>query len=148
MISSYTELDILILDDEKFVRSTIRKMLNLLRVRLIREATNGTHALVELEQCPEADLPNLILCDLEMEPIGGAEFVAKIRNHDNRELSELPIIIATAHSDVEAVRSVVSSGIEGYVVKPFNKQQLANAIQRIISQIPARSPSQTPDPLA
>jgi two-component system chemotaxis response regulator CheY len=66
----YKDLHVLIVDDENFVRSMVKQMLRSLGITNIREANEGATALKELQLFP----PDLVICDLSMEPIDGIVF--------------------------------------------------------------------------
>jgi two-component system chemotaxis response regulator CheY len=133
------DIDVMIVDDEAFVRKTLTQMLKLCGVHRITEATNGRHALSELVSLPEFQLPNLILCDLEMELMGGIEFLESLRSQENESIATLPVIVSTAHTDVETVRAAAALDIDGYLVKPFNAAKLRARLQAVIGTLPNRS---------
>jgi len=138
MVAAISAVDVMIVDDEAFVRKTLTQMLRLAGVRHITEASNGRHAMSELLSLPEHQLPNLILCDLEMELMGGLEFLQRLREHENAELASIPVIIATAHTDAETVKAAAMRQIDGYLVKPFNAGKLRGRIEAILPNLPER----------
>lgn len=138
MVASISAVDVLIVDDEAFVRKTLTQMLRLAGVRQISEANNGRHALSELLALPDQHLPNLILCDLEMDLMGGLEFLQHLRDHENPELSSIPVIISTAHTDAQTVKAAAQRNIDGYLVKPFNAGKLRGRIEAILPTLPER----------
>lgn len=138
MVASLSNVDALIVDDEAFVRKTLTQMLRLAGVRRVTEANNGRHALSELLALPDQQLPNLILCDLEMELMGGLEFLQKLRDHENEMLSSIPVIISTAHTDSQTVKAAASRRIDGYLVKPFTAGKLQARIETILPVLPDR----------
>lgn len=138
MALDFFEIDALVVDDEPFLRKTMRQMLKTLHVKEVREATNGAHALSELIAWDPGNLPNLILCDISMEPMSGLEFVDRVRGHRSSAIAETPVIMVTAHTDLDTVKMASDRDIDGYLVKPFNKGQLEARIVSIMDQIPSR----------
>ena len=77
----------------------------------VQIADNGKHgvALVEGFQ------PDLILLDLQMPSMNGAEALAVIRSHDWGK--NIPVIILTNLGEEEAPKSLKTLGIHSYIVK-------------------------------
>jgi CheY-like chemotaxis protein len=138
MVQSYKHLDVLIVDDEPFMRKTLSQMLKVLGVSVVREAGNGTEALQELISLPESKRPNLLICDISMDKMGGIELLERLRGHQDFDLAGMPVIVATAHSDMETVRRAVDRYISGYLVKPFKTPQLKARIDQCLADLPAR----------
>jgi two-component system chemotaxis response regulator CheY len=138
MVASLSAVDVLIVDDEAFVRKTLTQMLRLAGVTRIKEANNGRHAFSELLGMPDGELPNLILCDVEMELMNGLEFLKRLRDDENEALSSILVIISTAHTDAQTVKSAAQRRIDGYLVKPFTAAKLISRIEAILPILPDR----------
>ena len=65
---------ILIVDDEPFMRTTVKAMLRMIGRFLVMDATDGTDALAKVSSFK----PDLIICDIGMTPMGGIEFVDRL----------------------------------------------------------------------
>ena len=65
------ELNVLIIDDDRHMRMLIRNVLFALGVKDTIDAGDGKTALEKMNEFK----PDLILCDLKMDPVGGMEFV-------------------------------------------------------------------------
>lgn len=138
MVASLSAVDVLIVDDEAFVRKTLTQMLRLAGVRSITEAVNGRHAFSELLDVPEKQLPNLILCDVEMELMDGLEFLKRLRDNENEAMASIPVIVTTAHTDAQTVKAAAQRQIDGYLVKPFTAAKLVSRIESILAALPER----------
>ena len=55
--------------------------------------------------------PDLILCDLKMEPMGGMEFVKQLRKGPANPCRFVPIIMITAYADLKTVANARDSGV-------------------------------------
>ena len=67
--------------------------------------------------------PDLILMDIQLPDISGIEFL--------REAAEIcPVIVVTAFVMASEKASIVASGCEAYVGKPFDGDELVNLIER------------------
>lgn len=88
---------------------------------------------VEAVSTAESFLPDAILLDLTMQPISGWEVYKLIRN--NKMLSKIPIAISTAKSeDFDAVVGLHIMHADGYITKPFGKQELITKVNELISK--------------
>jgi two-component system chemotaxis response regulator CheY len=120
-------LRILIVDDERFMRSTIKAALRVVGCLDIAEAADGETALRLVGEYK----PDLVLCDIGMEPMTGLQFVKRLRNHANPALREIPIVMVTAHADASTVLKAADLGIAGYLVKPISPKQLEDRLRAI-----------------
>jgi len=138
MAHSLEQFDILIVDDEPFMRKTLTQMLKLLGISKIREATNGRHALNMLVGSPIVERPNLVLCDVGMDLMDGIELLEKMRGQSDLDIAGLPVIVVSAHSDMETVRKAADRYIAGYLVKPFTAEQLQARLEKVMPDVPGR----------
>ncbi|MDE6738477.1 MAG: response regulator [Lachnospiraceae bacterium] len=74
--------------------------------------------------------PNLILMDIQMEFVDGIETLKEIREMEGGK--DIPVIMLTSMKDKEMVVESAKLGVEGYVIKPFNKQDLHDRVDRVL----------------
>ena len=127
----FSSTRILLVEDERFIRSTIKQMLRTLGSRDIREAADGAEALTVLDA---GFLPDVVFCDFQMEPMDGLTFVRRIRESPDPVRAKLPIIMLTAATDEATVRTAVGLGIGGYMVKPVSPKQLGERIDATLKK--------------
>ncbi|MCP4691865.1 MAG: response regulator [Desulfobacterales bacterium] len=114
---------ILIVDDVKFNRRLLRRLLSLPGLAL-REAENGREA-VEIRE--EWD-PHLILMDMRMPIMDGFEATKKIRAATR---GRPPVIIAvTAGAFEEKRAAALAAGCDEFVLKPFKKAEIFDMMRR------------------
>ncbi|NJM93296.1 MAG: response regulator [Cytophagales bacterium] len=85
----------------------------------------------------ESQKIDLILTDFMMPEMDGYELAKKIkasRKHENT-----PIIFLTAKSDESERLKVLRLGVNDYILKPFNKQELLVRIENLLNQVKARN---------
>ena len=87
---------------------------------------SGVRALQYLKR----EKPDLILLDIQMELKSGIETLKEIR--DMEECRDIPVIMLTSMRDKEMVYESVKLGVEDYVIKPFNKQDLRDRVDRVL----------------
>jgi two-component system chemotaxis response regulator CheY len=121
-------LNILIIDDSKFIRDVVRRMLKGMGVKNVYEAANGTDGLMTVMD----EKLDLILCDLSMEPVNGFEFVAALRSHESRHLRTLPVLILTIHDELDFIAHAREMGIDGYLLKPVSPLRLKERIEETL----------------
>jgi len=112
-------LRILVVDDEPVVVESVARMLES-QGHLISIATDGTMALRRF--CEQSY--DLVLSDIVMPGMGGAEFVERLRSID----PDVRVLIMTGHIAPEQVESLLRDGAVGVVRKPFVIDELLAAV--------------------
>lgn len=118
----FSKLNILMIDDESFMRGLIRRVLRDMGVKNIREAADGQRALDILNANEERI--DLIICDLQMPNMDGFQFVYFLRRDETKYFADVPVLILTGHAEQESVDMARKLGINGYVVKPVSRDTL------------------------
>jgi diguanylate cyclase (GGDEF)-like protein len=131
---------IVVVDDEPIVS---RNLVSLLGKRGL--AVTAINDPLRFWTIIEETKPNLILLDLEMPKISGAELCRVIRN--DRRWSEIPVIFLTGHTDQASVHRIFTAGADDYVGKPFVPAELMMRIESRLTGIKARKPLVETDPL-
>ena len=95
----------------------------------VMTARDGGDALVRLA----ATIPDLIVSDIMMPGIDGFAFAGSVRSNARTDL--IPIIFLTA-KDTRADRIAgFKSGVDAYLVKPFEPEELVAVIENILSRV-------------
>ena len=87
---------------------------------------SGMRALQYLKK----EIPDLILMDIQMEEKNGIETLKEIR--DMEECKDIPVIMLTSMRDKEMVVESAKLKVEDYVIKPFNKLDLHERVDRVL----------------
>ena len=122
------DIRVLLIEDEKFIRSTIRWMLRSIVAPEICEAGDGTEALRVLGG---GFIPDLIFCDVQMAPMDGAAFLQIVRASSNPLVAKIKVIMLTAAADVNVVRAFNGLGISSYLLTPVSLKQLAERVNAV-----------------
>jgi CheY-like chemotaxis protein len=118
---------ILIVDDEEAVRSVMKRILESHGYRTLA-ATRGTEAVAcYVERGTEI---SVVLTDLHMPDMGGAEAIAVLRELNPR----VRIIVATGAGSPPGANSVHELGVQAYIKKPFDLAHLLGTLQRVLHQ--------------
>lgn len=115
---------ILVVDDDENLNEALCDILLSFDYK-VKSATNGQEALDLLAQ----SRPDLILSDISMPVMDGHTLLKHTRS--NPDFRSVPFIFLTSHSDVENQRMAVSTGIEAYLTKPVETDDLILAIENV-----------------
>jgi len=122
---------ILIVDDEAFVRSTVKRMLHIIGSFDVQDVGGGSAAL----DLVGAFKPDLVLCDIHMEPMSGLEFVRQLRTLKDGSAARTRVVMLTGNAKPSSVANAMQLGISGYVVKPVSVTQLRKHIEPILAEL-------------
>lgn len=121
-------MKILIVDDDK----TTRKLLTLYLKAKGYEVVAAENGLEAMEKLGTENI-NLVVSDMNMPFMDGIELVKNMRS--DAVLSEMPVIMLTTEADEEEKKRAFDAGVNDYLVKPSNAEQITDSIKRIIKQI-------------
>jgi response regulator NasT len=110
---------VLVAEDETIIRMDLREMLEEEGYEVL-EAADGDQAL----RIAEESAPDLVILDIKMP---GTDGLTAARVISERRIA--PVLILTAYSQRDLVEEAAQAGAMGYVVKPFQKQDLLPAIE-------------------
>ena len=108
-------LNFLVVDDSSHMRSLVRSVLHGLGAKHIEEATDGADAYARL--CTYA--ADVVICDWQMSPMDGLEFVRLLRTATNSPNPFVPVIMLTAHTETKRVMEARDAGITEFLAKPI-----------------------------
>lgn len=117
----FGKLTVLVVDDQDYIRSLIVQLLKRLGVGTVLEEADGTAALERLRLGP----PDIVLCDLRMEPMDGMEFLRQVRlGQAGLTDPQLPIVFLTSDNERATVLAAIQNDVSGYLVKPVGLDNL------------------------
>ena len=122
-----SSLRVLVIDDQKAMRSIIRSLLGQFGIADIDEAEGGATAL-ECLLNPRSKFPDVIICDLHMGNMDGMEFCNVVRRNDALRNRQVPIIILTGDDDSFMHEVVEQVGAIKVVTKPVTAGELRDHI--------------------
>jgi len=76
--------------------------------------------------------PDLLLLDVMLPDGNGFDILAQLRGRP--EFSTLPIVLLTAKTELVDIRNGLAIGADGYVTKPYSKDQVTEVIGRVLKQ--------------
>ncbi|WP_143961145.1 PAS domain S-box protein [Litoribacter populi] len=119
-IKNLTQAKILVAEDNLVNQIMIRKFLTKWEAGHVEFANNGLEA---LELFEKGDF-NIMLLDLQMPEMDGFEVARVVRSHADESKRNIPIIALTASSLIEVKDQLDEVGMDDYIPKPFNPDNL------------------------
>lgn len=116
---------IMIVDDAAFMRMMLKTMLSEGGHQVIAEAGNGQEAL----KAYAIEKPDLVTMDITMPEMDGIEAVKEIKKID----PDAKVVMCSAMGQQGMVVSAISAGAKDFIVKPFQKDRVLAAINKILS---------------
>ena len=117
-------MKILVVDDERAVRESLRRALELEGYE-IELAGDGNEALYRLESSGE---PDAMILDVLMPGVDGLEVCRRIRGTG----SKLPVLMLTARTEIEDRVAGLDAGADDYVTKPFALEELLARVRALL----------------
>lgn len=118
---------ILVVDDDRAINELIKVNLKLAGYDVI-QAFDGTQGFALAKQ----ELPNMLILDVMMPNVDGYTVAQRVRQ--NETTKNIPILMLTALSDIEDKGRGFSIGIDDYLVKPFDMEELKMRVKAILKR--------------
>jgi DNA-binding NarL/FixJ family response regulator len=115
---------VLVADDQRTVRDGLTMLVGLIDgVEVVGAACDGVEA-VELAQ---TERPDVVLMDLRMPRMEGAEATRHIR----AELPDTQVLVLTTYADDESLFPALQAGARGYLTKDASAEEIEQAIRAL-----------------
>jgi two-component system, OmpR family, KDP operon response regulator KdpE len=124
-MAEQNNLRILVVDDEKSIRSFLKTSLSAYGYGVF-EATKGKEALTESVSVH----PDVIILDLGLPDMDGREVIAKIRKR-----TKTPIIILSVRDDPLEKIAALDAGADDYLTKPFSVGELLARLKAVMRRL-------------
>lgn len=121
-------LNVLVVEDNKYMQTLIKEILRAFRVRNVRTANDGADALKELKTFPA----DIILCDWQMDPIDGLDFTRMVRTMSDVANPFVAIILITGHTEMSRVFEARDVGVTEFLAKPVSARTLYDRICLVV----------------
>jgi two-component system response regulator MprA len=117
-------MDILVVDDERAVRESLRRALDL-EGYAVELASDGEEALQRLALRPS---PDAVILDILMPGVDGLEVCRRLRVDGN----QVPILMLTARAEVDSRVAGLDAGADDYLPKPFALAELLARLRALL----------------
>ena len=119
-------LSLLVVDDQKSIRTLVKECLKSLGYFRIAECEDGAQALRHLQM----NTVHMVISDLNMPNMTGLELLAAVRSTPS--LKHLGFLMLTSRGEVDLVRQAVALGVNNYLTKPFAMGDLKKKIEAVL----------------
>lgn len=119
-------MNVLIVDDEEHVREAIDLSVDWEKFGVTGRymAENGIEAL----ECLKTYKPAVMFCDMRMPQMNGIELLQKIKE----EGYDTHVIVISGYDDFEYTRATIKAKGVDYILKPFRRKDVEDALQKAI----------------
>lgn len=121
-----------ILDDDSSIRWVLEKALQGAKL-----STASFAAAESLWQALEISQPRVIVSDIRMPGTDGLSLLERLQIH----YPHIPVIIMTAHSDLDSAVSAYQAGAFEYLPKPFDIDEAISLVERALTHATEQSPA-------
>ena len=126
-IIKYTKkLNVLYIEDNLHVQKQTTKLLQ----SLFNEIDLADNGKIALELFKQNNFYHLVITDIEMPLVDGISFIETIRECNKK----IPIIVLSAHDNKDYFLKTINAGIDGYILKPYKLEQIAQTLEYIIEK--------------
>ncbi len=120
---------ILIVDDEKAIRDSLKELL-ILEEYQVETAASGEESLEMMEK-KEFDL---VLLDIKMPGVSGVEVMRQVKKY----YPDTKVIVLTGHGSLESAIEAIRSGAEDYMLKPYESSDILVSIGKALTEKAAK----------
>jgi putative nucleotidyltransferase with HDIG domain/diguanylate cyclase (GGDEF)-like protein len=120
------DLSVLYVEDDSSIQMTMKKYL----LKFFKRVDSANDGLEGLELYKKNKY-NLVITDLSMPNMNGLEMLRKIRILDEDQV----VLITSAHSETNYFVEAIKVGIDGYIIKPFDFDQLNYELKKITLRV-------------
>ncbi len=115
----------LIIEDDEFMITNLVELLEL-EDFVVQSTSDGRQAL----ELARSFLPDIILSDMRLPGMDGLAILSGIRQDD--QTSHIPFVFLTGRTESTQVKTALSAGADGYLVKPFEVMDLLRVIENLM----------------
>jgi two-component system chemotaxis response regulator CheY len=115
-------LQVLIVDDLRFMRTIIRDILETAGIDVVAEAENGAECLTLYHE----NRPDIVLLDITMPVMDGIEALRELKKQD----PDSTVIMCSSLGQQEYIIKAIQLGARDFIVKPFNPERMLSALHK------------------
>ncbi|MFB1081004.1 response regulator [Jeotgalibacillus sp. JSM ZJ347] len=117
---------VLVVDDAKFMRMTLKNVLENSSFQVVGEAENGEEAVEKYKSLS----PDLVTMDITMPVLDGISAAKEILKADPKA----NIIMCSAMGQQKMVIEAIEAGAKDFIVKPFDGTRVVDALSRVVNK--------------
>jgi len=119
---------VIIVDDEIHVISLLKHLIHWDELNLVLKGsyTDGEEALEALKK----ESADIVISDIMMPGMSGIELAEVLK----QDFPQCKVVFISGHRDFEFARNAVKLGVEDYILKPLNEQEINNTLKSILNK--------------
>ena len=125
-----SHIRVLVVDDEPFMRGMIKRLLGMIGLDDVSEATDGADGLTKLGTVG----PDLVVLDIHMEPMNGLKFLKAVRVGMSGAAYDLPVVVLTGATEGAVMGTALALDCDAFVRKTDGHDVLLSRIKRVLSE--------------
>ena len=116
----------LIIEDDAFMITNLTELLGFegFEVDSVSEGAQAPRRILDFR-------PDVILSDMRMPGMDGLAILGIVR--ENPQTTNIPFVFLTGRSDSDQLQAAQKAGANGYLIKPFEIDDLLNLINKLVS---------------
>lgn len=123
---SGSDIRVLIADDQRVVREGLTLLIGMVDgVEVVGTASDGVEAI----RLAESERPDVVLMDLRMPRMEGAEATQRIRE----ALPDTQVLVLTTYADDDSLFPALQAGARGYLTKDASAEEIEQAIRALVA---------------
>ena len=130
MYTNFSNIEVLVVDDDDFSRSLLIRILHKLKIGKIREAVDGHQALVDLRALGRVDC---VFLDFEMPILNGLEVLKSIRDGTAGVSRSISVAMLTAHNNLGLARTAIALDVSAFLSKPASAEVIKDRLNRVLT---------------
>ena len=133
-MNDYPSVNIIMIEDDeghaRLIEKNIRRAGISNDIRHFRDGTSALEYLYDHPSGPAHNGPALILLDLNLPDMTGADILTRFKGDEN-PLRRTPVIVLTTTDDKQEIQRCYELGCNVYITKPVNYESFAEAIRQL-----------------
>ncbi len=113
-------IKVLMVEDESEMRALLRTTLSKVGIDKIGEAEDGKSALESFVE----DQYNIVMLDIGLPDMDGLSVLTSMKRLNKNAF----IVLVTADDSIDSIQTAISSGANGYVVKPYSYEKILDVV--------------------
>lgn len=120
MTYDFKDLSVAVIDESAYIARVTVGMLRVLNIRDIKTFTDVDEMMASLA----SGKIDMIMTELDMEPVDGLTFIRKIRSSKNEQVRYIPLVVTAGFATKRLVNQARNAGADDFLVKPFSVNTL------------------------
>ena len=135
-LDTFEQKRILIVDDDRFIRGVLDKLLRMIGFEAITHAKDGDVALEIMDE----HAFDLMVTDVQMPKVNGLELLKRVRCGQSAAPRSLNAIVVTALEEEYVLATAMSLDVNGFIQKPFTAPTLIKRLLVAMSESSREAP--------